>query len=223
MRSYAPAILLSLLACTSIRTGSHNVQDRLASPAGYGSISGLVVSEVGAPVAGADVQAMLTGVALAGWIFPETTTDANGRFHFPTLQAGKFWFGASVAGYPSANLAEAYGSAFTPVIEISPGRASPNVTIRMGPKPGVLYGTIADAATMRPILFPTISIQWNAPSKRYVGGSASSSSPPNFTEYLPVGVDVNVKIYADGYAPWHAHIRLKSGERREAQILLHRR
>jgi large repetitive protein len=87
-------------------------------------VSGVVVTEAGAPVADAEVDA----VAGAGG-FRNTKTDANGAFSFDSLSAGRYRFTAAKHGFSEARLDDFDVTSGAPV----------RLVLRSG---ATLYGTV---------------------------------------------------------------------------------
>ena len=87
-------------------------------------VSGMVVTEAGAPVADAEVDAM----ASAGG-FRTARTDANGQFTFDSLVPSRYRFSASKQGFADARVDDVDISAGTPV----------RLVLRIG---GTLYGQV---------------------------------------------------------------------------------
>ena len=88
-------------------------------------VSGVVVTEGGAPVADASVSASSATEGSGA----STRTDQNGAFHLEGLAPGRYTFRASKQGYPSAELRDTEISAGAPV----------RIVVRSG---GTVYGRV---------------------------------------------------------------------------------
>jgi 5-hydroxyisourate hydrolase-like protein (transthyretin family) len=109
------------------------------SSSGNRVISGVVVSAVnGQPLNGADVT--LTG-ANSSQPMAETTTDAEGRFVFTHLAAGKFSLRAAHRGYMTSAFDEHGG--FSTAIVTGEGLVSTDLKFTLQPL-AVIYGVVAD-------------------------------------------------------------------------------
>jgi protocatechuate 3,4-dioxygenase beta subunit len=87
-------------------------------------VSGVVVTESGAPVADADVSAFASGG------FPSSEkTDASGRFEFDSLSPARYQFSASKAGYVETTMKDVDVAAGTPV----------RLVLKSG---GTIYGSV---------------------------------------------------------------------------------
>jgi RHS repeat-associated protein len=123
------------------------VRVALAVTAALGSITGTVVdAQTGAPLAGAAVR--ITGTANA------TATDGAGIFNL-TAPAGLYTLTAALAGYLPA--------ATTPFTLAAGGSFAAGM-IRLQPAPGLITGTVVDAATSTPLAGATVSLAENGDS-----------------------------------------------------------
>jgi hypothetical protein len=93
-------------------------------------VTGMVVTDAGAPVAEADVRAQS---ALAGGGFHGARTDAGGSFSIEGLAPGHYTFSASKAGYAEGTLRD---------FDIS-GGAPVRIALKTG---GVIYGHVSGVA-----------------------------------------------------------------------------
>jgi hypothetical protein len=72
------------------------------------------------------------------------------------------------------------------------------VVIRLGPKAGVLIGTVRDAITGA-TLYPCLELR--RPNGNFLSGSGLIKA--NFRVLLPSETEVTVKMWLDGYRPWY--------------------
>ena len=99
------------------------------------------------------------------------------------------------------------------------------VVIRLGPKAGVLIGTVRDAITGA-TLYPCLELR--RPNGNFLSGSGLIKA--NFRVLLPSDTEVTVKMWLDGYRPWYypgtdeksrsAPLRLRPDEQKSLEILL---
>lgn len=164
---------------------------------GEGLIQGVVLGEGGRPVGGAKVHAELIGVPMAKKI-RYVETDENGFFLIDQLEFGTYCVSAK-------NEEEEYGdigfSFFSdqpvPMAQISAQGRIADVVINLGPKAGILTGTISDAATGKPIPAGFDLAQVKDRTK-WMGTSAA----PNFRVLIPSSKEMEVKVSAPGYEAW---------------------
>ncbi|MEA2490270.1 MAG: large repetitive protein, partial [Acidobacteriota bacterium] len=90
-------------------------------------VTGMVVTDAGAAVADASVEAYSTGFGRSA------KTDANGNFTFETLDAGRYTFRAMKAGYAPGKVEDVDVQAGAPV----------RISLRRG---GVIYGHVSGLA-----------------------------------------------------------------------------
>jgi len=164
---------------------------------GEGVVQGVVLGEGGRPVGGAKVHAELKGVAMAKAI-RYVETDENGFFVIDRLEFGTYYVSAK-------NEEKEYGeSGFSffndqpvPMAQISDQHRIADVVVNLGPKAGILTGTISDAATGKPIPAGFDLAQVKDRTK-WMGTSAA----PNFRVLIPSSKEMEVKISAPGYEAW---------------------
>ncbi len=110
-----------------------------------GGISGLVVDEVGRPVAkyliGIESYQPISGAPTGPWVRNERIDDPNGAFSLDQLAAGKYVLVASAPGRPPAKSAS---------IELEAGRTESGVRIVLG-KGGTLTGVVTERGSGKPI------------------------------------------------------------------------
>jgi hypothetical protein len=160
-------------------------------------IQGVVLSDGRQPVPGARVHAELKGVPMAKKI-RYIETDENGFFLIDQLEFGTYYVSAK-------NEEEDYGdSGFSffndqpvPMAQISAQHRIADVVLNLGPKAGILAGTISDAATGKPIPAGFDLTQVKDRSK-WMGTSAA----PDFRVLIPSSKEMEVKVSAPGYEAW---------------------
>lgn len=82
---YQP-LLVTLLLLTTALCALYATLPVAAEPAGLGSLSGVVRDRAGTPVS--DIELLLNGSSVIGFIEQRTTTDSAGRYRFGALPAG---------------------------------------------------------------------------------------------------------------------------------------
>ncbi len=164
---------------------------------GTGVIQGVVLGEGAQPVRGAKVHAELRGLPVAKRI-RYVETNEHGFFLIDELEFGTYYVAAK-------NEEEGYGdsgSSFfndqrVPTAQISAQHRIADVVINLGPKAGILTGTISDAATGKPIPAGFWLVQAKDRNK-WMGTSAA----PDFRVLIPSSKEMEVKVSAPGYEDW---------------------
>src|SRR6266576_3011287 len=168
-----------------------------ATEVGEGVIQCVVLGEGGRPVGGANVHAELKGIPMAKAI-RYVETDEKGFFLIDQLEFGTYYVSVK-------NEEEEYGdSGFSffndqpvPMAQISAQHRIADVVVNLGPKAGILTGTISDAATGKPIPAGFDLAQVKDRTK-WMGTSAA----PNFRVLIPSSKEMEVKVSAPGYEAW---------------------
>jgi hypothetical protein len=164
---------------------------------GEGVIQGVVLDDVGNPLPGAKVHAELKGAPMMKMIrFVES--DQNGFFVIDRLEFGTYYVEAMKEE-------DGYGGMFwsffndkpLPTVQISAQARIADVVVSLGPKAGVLTGTIRDAVTGKPIQAGFDLKQVKDPNK-WMGTSAAA----NFRVLIPSSKEIEVKVSAPGYDTW---------------------
>jgi hypothetical protein len=104
-----------------------------------------------------------------------------------------------------------------------------SVNIRMGPKAGILVGTVADSITGAP-LNPVVEFRWVSDPNNFLFGSGVVNS--KYRVLVPSDRDVTMKVWDSGYKCWYypgtadrSHgkpVHLKPGEEEKVDIRLQR-
>jgi hypothetical protein len=192
-----------------------------------GLIDGIVTYEDKKPVKGATVYAEPLGRPM-GAIIPHATTDETGYY---AIHISRSWFGKfAVAskkedeGFPDMSN-QFYSDGNFQTATLSANHSAETVTIRLGPKAGVLVGTVRDATTGA-ALYPCIELR--RPNGNFLSGSGLVKA--HFRVLIPSETDVTVKMWLDGYRPWYypgtseksqvAPLHLRPDEQKVLEILL---
>jgi len=199
-----------------------------------GVIQGTVIYEDGNPVNGATVYASAM-FGLGAGITPNAKTDETGHFVIAHLLLGKY----AVTGekqdedYPRM-VDRFYNSDKFETVTLTSQHFTASVTVRLGPKAGVLVGTVADALTNAPINPCAEFRRAKEPNNRVVGiGLLRAQGRVVNAKYrvlIPSNTDVLVKVWYQGHQPWYypgtidktqsQPLNLKPGEEKELDIRL---
>lgn len=161
-----------------------------------GVIQGVVLGEGGQPVRGAKVHAELKGVPMATAI-RYVETDESGFFLIDRLGFGNYYVEAmkEEEGYGST---DGFFNDLPPVAaEVSARHRIAQVVVNLGPKAGILTGTISDAASGKPLPAGFWLVQVKDRNK-WMGTSVA----PNFRVLIPSSKEMEVKVSALGYEDW---------------------
>jgi len=192
-----------------------------------GVIQGTVIYEDGNPVNGATVYASAM-FGLGAGITPNAKTDETGHFVIGHLSLGKY----AVTGekqdedYPRM-VDRFYNSDKFETVTLTSQHFTASVTVRLGPKAGVLFGTVADALTNAPIN-PCAEFQRaKEPNNRVVGTGLVKAK---YRVLIPSNSDVLMKVWYQGHTSWYypgtidktqsQPLNLKPGEEKELDIRL---
>jgi hypothetical protein len=214
------AIFLLLLA-----VGNIDAQTK-GNPSAYARIVGTVLDQQGHPLRNISVHAVLEQT---GMYMPTVNSSDTGQFVIEHLEPGTYdIFGESdAAAYPDTALSFYPNENPTKVTLGNFGTAT--VALVLGPRAGVLCGTVLDKTTGRPITSP------HAPHLivRKVSNREDSIEflgPPRFRWLIPPATEVTLEVFAEGYRPWvyadlpdpltPAPFRLESGDERTLDIQL---
>jgi hypothetical protein len=149
MNSKIPTVSLFIAAVLS--SCAHQPSVRIvAADEGPGLIEGTVIYEDGRPAKGATVSAFPLDRGLAAKV-PSADTDELGHFQINRLWLGKFAVTAKKEdeGYPDTNNYFYSDSKIASTL-LSLSNPSATDTIVLGPKAGILMGTVTDAITGAP-------------------------------------------------------------------------
>lgn len=162
-----------------------------------GMIQGVVLDEIGDPVPGAKVHAELKGIPMAKAIrFVES--DRNGLFRIDRLEFGTYYVGGQKEedGYGPTD-SSFFSDVPLPTANLSAQNRFADVIVKLGPKAGILTGTIRNALTGKPISADFDLAQVKDRTK-WMGTSAA----PDFRILIPSSREIAVKVSAPGYEPW---------------------
>jgi len=192
-----------------------------------GSIDGTVTDEDGKPVKGATVTSMPLGVPLATLI-PQAETDEKGYFSIHHLWLVRYAIGAKKEdeGYADATI-QFYSDGAFETATLTDDHPTATIAIRLGPKAGVLMGTVADAVTGAPLM-PCVELIRASEPNNFL--SASGLVKSHYRLLIPADKDVLMRISLDAYKPWYypgtvdksaeQAVRLRPGEEKIVDIVL---
>jgi hypothetical protein len=193
-----------------------------------GLIEGTVVYPDGKPVSGATAYAAPLGRPF-GIVLPYDKTDKAGHF---TIRVPVAWFGRLAVtakkedeDYPEMN--QFYSNGKFQTVTLTLRAPTARVTIRLGPKAGVLQGAVTDVVTGA-ALNPCVELRRGSNPGNFLRGSGLIH--PHYRLLIPSDAGVFVKIWLDGYNAWYypatavksaaRPIRLRPGEERTLNISL---
>jgi len=224
-----PAISAIVALVLSLSAGLQSGKPLAQTDVETGLIDGTVVYEDGTPTKGATVYAYPLERPMAT-IIPQADTDEIGyfRIEIPSLWFGKFAVAAKKEDedYPDMSK-QFYSDGKFQTITLTSGHPAETVTIRLGPKAGVLLGTVADAVSNAP-LSPCVEFRRASEPNNFL--SASGLVKPQYKLLIPADTDILVNISLDGYKTWYypgtvdhaaaTPLRLGPGEKKTVDIRL---
>jgi len=224
-RTLAMSLGAAIAFTLSLQQSSLNVDARPKDDRGL--IDGIVTYEDKRPVKGATVYAVPLGRPMLA-IIPHAVTDETGYY---AIHISRSWFGkfAVAAKKEDENFPDMsnqfYSDGNFQTATLSANHSAETVTIRLGPKAGVLAGTVRDAVTGA-TLYPCIELR--RPNGNFLSGSGLVKA--NFRVLIPSETDVTVKMWLDGYSSWYypgtadksqsAPLHLGPNEQKNLEILL---
>jgi hypothetical protein len=212
-----------------LSAGRHREKPVAQTDAETGLIDGTVFYEDGTVTKGATVFARPIGRPIIG-IIPHADTDEAGHFR---IDIPSSWFGQfAVAArkededYPDMSM-HFYSDGKFETINLTSGHPAETVTIHLGPKAGVLIGTVAEALSNIP-LRPCVEFRRASEPNNFL--RASGLVQPRYKLLVPPDTDILVSISLDGYKTWYypgttdhaaaAPVRLGPGEKKTVDIRL---
>ncbi len=198
-----------------------------------GSISGIVVDQLGNPVANAhvttrDLDFPPNTVEVGAGVVPFVETDVQGRFLFKGLKVEhryKVYSEKEQDGYPDMMLGMYNPTDTASIATAVSSVAAEGVTVHIGPKAARLKWNVRDAVSGNSINTLTFSFQ-----RRDNGVSAGGSAPADEGVLVPSNTDLIVEISARGYRDWYygealdkstaASLRIPPGEEKTLQVQL---
>lgn len=214
-----------VFGCASACTGGRGQVEAPQPEQPTGLIRGIVVNEKGQPVDGAQVSAGLVGVPDGrGRRF--VGSGPRGRFALDRLAWGEYAVCArkEADSYPS-QCWNFYDDGRIFKATLSLGAPVADVVVVVGPKAGVLSGSVKDATTGAPVPASLQILRRNSPMPFIV----SQSVPPQFSVLIPPESDLDIEVRAPGYRVWRysldggsrgAPLRARSEERRTLDVSL---
>jgi hypothetical protein len=166
---------------------------------GKGAIGGTVVDEKGIAISNARVNANpINGRLLIGFV-RYIETDVQGRFLIDRLDWGTYGVFAMKedANYPNM-YSSLYSNGVFPTATIDPAAPMAEIRIQLGPKAGLLIGSVSNAVTGGPV-GAGFKLTRAASRDKWL----STSAPPNYRILLPSSTDVLLEVSAPGFKTWN--------------------
>jgi hypothetical protein len=138
-------------------------------------------------------------------------TDQDGRFEFRHLRFTSYWFspskedeaygdGKAVSVRGGVRLADPTG------VKLTPAAPTAHVVLKLGPKWGILRGTVEDRTTHKPVVallgFAEELGRGGSNEPHYLHGFFKRDAPGAFRILIPPALDLFLQVNADGYKPW---------------------
>lgn len=166
-----------------------------------GVIQGTVTYEDGKPVRGATAYAHPLGRPILA-IIPHADSDETGHYalRIPYSWFGKFAVAAKKEdeGYPDMTN-QFYSDGKFQTVALSASHPDATVIIRLGPKAGILVGTVADSVT-NAALNPCVEFR-RAKSSNFLEGTGLVNA--KYRVLVPSNADILMKVWYSGHKPWY--------------------
>ena len=190
----APTLLLIILALHGQRSKPTDAN------VGHGAIQGTVTYEDGRPVKEATVYAQPLDHGMAG-IVPHATTNESGYFMISHLWLGEYAVGGEKLDEGYANMTNQFYSdgKFETVVLTSRNPAA-NVAFQLGPKAGILVGTVVDAVANAP-LNPCVEFRRGKNFSNFLSGTGLVNA--KYRVLVPSSTDVLMKVWYGGHKLWY--------------------
>jgi hypothetical protein len=198
MQGRALAIFLAIIFALALNADQRSRP--VSDEARLGRISGVVLYESGSPATDAEVLAFPTDRGLAAKV-PTATTDEFGRFEIGQLWLGKFQVGAKKESEGYADQTQGfYNQKKIALTVLSFSYPSASVTVILGPKAGILVGSITDAATQAP-LAPCVDFHRTSNANNFLSGDGLMKG--RYRILVPSNRELVMKLWQQDYLPWY--------------------
>lgn len=165
-----------------------------------GSIRGVVTGQDGTPLADAQVHLSpidsARGVHRIIQFYP---TNAKGEFVIDRIPPGPYivHVGKEQDGYPDSKFAF-YSNFNLARVNVAPATTMQKLTIRLGPKAGILnIDSVTDATTGKPVPSAVVTLR-RAGTDLYITTSTTVK-----IILVPAMTHVEVEVHAEGYSDWY--------------------
>jgi hypothetical protein len=218
---------VALLLAGAVLSSCARQSVRVTAADGPCVIEGTVIYEDGRPANRAIVSASPTDRGIVAKV-PSADTDELGHFQIKHLWLGKFAVSAKKEdeGYPDTS-GGFYSDGNIDRITLTSPLQPATVTILLGPKAGILVGTVADAVNGTP-LNPCVDFRRASDPNNFLSGTGLVNA--QYRVLVPSNRDVMMKIWYEGHLPCYypgtsnkteaKPLRLNAGEERILHIQL---
>ena len=134
-------------------------------------------------------------------IIPHAATDERGHFAIPHLWLSKYAVGAEKLDedYPNMTM-QFYSDGKFDTVTLTSRRSAASVSIRLGPKAGILTGTVADAVSGAPLNSCAEFRRAKQPGN-FLSGTGLVNA--KYRMLVPSNTDVLMKVWYAGHKPWY--------------------
>ena len=193
----------------------------------HGEITGTVVDDHGVPVSDADGCALPLGIPMAAAV-PCGRTDSKGKFTVGHLRWATYHVYAKKEdeAYPDKSHSF-YKTGEEQKLTLSADHPKAEVRLLLGPKAGIVIGSVTNAETSDKVFDFTLELAWVSDPNRWI----SKGTFPDFRLLVPSNVDLVFRCEMPGsvYEPWDykrvtgSYLKLKPGEELKLDIKFHPR
>jgi hypothetical protein len=165
-----------------------------------GVIQGTVTYEDGKSVKGATFYAQPLGRPMIG-IVPHATADEDGHFVISHLWLGKYAVGGEKLDEDYANMtSQFYSNGKFGTVVLSSRSPAASVRVQLGPKAGILVGTVVDAVTNTG-LNPCVEFRRAKNPSNFLSGTGLVNA--KYRVLVPSNTDVFMKIRYGRHKSWY--------------------
>ena len=160
-------------------------------------IAGLVLDSKGVPVEGVQIHLNPVEGALAR-IKTISLSDRSGGFAFPNVNPGVYRVhaGAPDKGYADS-ISAFQDTGFSPLVEVTRLKPFASATVILGPKNGIVTGTVTDATTGL-ALSATVHLWRIGRPEAWIRTSVTSP----YRLLIPADIPVGIEVTSPGYQMW---------------------
>lgn len=222
MKHFGP--VAALLATVLVLHGQQSKPTRAKDDEGV--IQGTVSYEDGRPVEDGTVYAQPMFGTMT--LVPHATTNESGYFVISHLWLGKYAVGGEKLDEGYANMtSQFYSDGKFETVVLTSRNPTASVTIQLGPKAGILVGTVVDAVTNAP-LNPCVEFRRGKNFSNFLSGTGLVNA--KYRVLVPSSTDVLMKVWYGGHKVWYypgttdkaqsRPLKLKPGELTQIDIRL---
>ena len=199
MRIACRLLTFVLISAAFLFSQSRSGQQQSAADA-HGTITGTVVDENGNRVPRATVSAVGPAGVPSARAIPRVEADDQGRFTINLYPLGEYAVSAGKEqdGYPEKWTG--LDGRYVVRVKLTQSNLEADIHVPLGPKGGVIIGTVRDRATGAPIN-PCAEFRRVAEPKNFMSGTGLINA--TFHRLVPSNVAFTLRVWVDGHKTWY--------------------